>query len=174
MSRIHLIGGEKGGVGKSVVARLLAQCWIDRDTPRTGFDTDRSHEVLLRNYSGHAEPLDVGRVENLDRIMEAASGEDRSVLVDLAAHTERDVHYWAETGGVLDFAEELGIDLYLWHVMDDGKDSVSLLANLMERYGEKGRCILVLNRGRGEDFGMFNESPAKHSVRPSWVPRSWS
>ncbi len=161
MSRIHLIGGEKGGVGKSVVARLLAQYWIDRETPWTGFDTDRSHGALLRYYSGYAEPLEVGRLENLDRIMEAASGEDVNVLVDLAAQTERDVHNWAETGAVLDLAEELGIDLYLWHVMDDGKDSVNLLANLIERYGQKGRYVLVLNRGRGEDFGMFHESPAK-------------
>jgi cellulose biosynthesis protein BcsQ len=29
MTNIHLIGGEKGGVGKSVVARLLAQYFID-------------------------------------------------------------------------------------------------------------------------------------------------
>ena len=30
MARIHMIGGEKGGVGKSLVARILAQYFIDR------------------------------------------------------------------------------------------------------------------------------------------------
>ena len=39
-SRIHLIGGEKGGVGKSMVARLLAQYFIDHEMPFVGFDTD--------------------------------------------------------------------------------------------------------------------------------------
>ena len=29
MTNIHLLGGEKGGVGKSLVARLLAQYLID-------------------------------------------------------------------------------------------------------------------------------------------------
>ena len=29
MTNIHLIGGEKGGVGKTLVARLLAQYFID-------------------------------------------------------------------------------------------------------------------------------------------------
>src|SRR5687767_1308445 len=29
MANIHLIGGEKGGVGKSLVSRLLAQYFID-------------------------------------------------------------------------------------------------------------------------------------------------
>jgi len=34
MSTVHLVGGEKGGVGKSVVARLLAQSFIDRSIER--------------------------------------------------------------------------------------------------------------------------------------------
>jgi len=29
MSKVHFVGGEKGGVGKSVVARLLCQYCID-------------------------------------------------------------------------------------------------------------------------------------------------
>jgi cellulose biosynthesis protein BcsQ len=43
VSPIHFIGGEKGGVGKSMVSRLLAQYFIDRNLPFVGFDTDRSH-----------------------------------------------------------------------------------------------------------------------------------
>ena len=35
-SAIHLIGGEKGGVGKSLVSRLLAQHFIDRGIAFTG------------------------------------------------------------------------------------------------------------------------------------------
>ncbi|WP_411726246.1 hypothetical protein [Methyloglobulus sp.] len=56
MVSIHLIGGEKGGVGKSVVARLLAQYMIDHEIPFIGFDTDRSHGSLLHFYSGYASP----------------------------------------------------------------------------------------------------------------------
>lgn len=29
MSMIHFVGGEKGGVGKSVLARLLSQYFLD-------------------------------------------------------------------------------------------------------------------------------------------------
>ena len=50
-SKIHLIGGEKGGVGKSMVARLLAQYFIDHAMPFVGYDTDRSHGALLRIIS---------------------------------------------------------------------------------------------------------------------------
>jgi cellulose biosynthesis protein BcsQ len=38
MTNIHLVGGEKGGVGKSLVARLLAQYFIDHSLPFVGFD----------------------------------------------------------------------------------------------------------------------------------------
>ena len=57
MTNIHLIGGEKGGVGKSLVARLLAQYMIDNHIPFIGFDSDRSHGALLRFYSGYASPV---------------------------------------------------------------------------------------------------------------------
>ena len=30
MSKVHFVGGEKGGVGKSVIARLLCQYCIDK------------------------------------------------------------------------------------------------------------------------------------------------
>lgn len=36
MANIHLVGDEKGGVGKSMVARLLAQYLIDPSIPFLG------------------------------------------------------------------------------------------------------------------------------------------
>jgi cellulose biosynthesis protein BcsQ len=51
MGRVHWVGGEKGGVGKSMVARLLSQYWIDHRVPFAAFDTDRSHGALLRHYA---------------------------------------------------------------------------------------------------------------------------
>ncbi len=88
MTRLHFIGGEKGGVGKSVVARVLAQYFIDRHIPFLGFDTDKSHGSLLRFYSGFAAPVVIDRYEGLDRIVEAAAEvPERRILMDLAAQT---------------------------------------------------------------------------------------
>ena len=70
MGRVHFVGGEKGGVGKSVMARLLVQYWIDRAVDFSAFDTDRSHGALLRHYTGYSEALDVDRMEELDRIVD--------------------------------------------------------------------------------------------------------
>jgi hypothetical protein len=164
MSELHLIGGEKGGVGKSVVARLLAQYWLDRAKPFAGFDTDRSHGALLRYYGEFSQPIEISKVEDLDRLIEACAVPGARVLVDLAAQTERDLHDWIDSGEVLELAREQGIRLVLWHVMDDGKDSISVLSRLLARYGARASYVIVLNKGRGEDFGMFQKSDAAASV----------
>ena len=41
---------------------------------------------------------------------------------------------------------------HYWHVMDAGKDSVDLLAKLLDRFGKRLRYVLVLNQLRGDDF----------------------
>jgi len=159
MANIHLIGGEKGGVGKSLVARILAQYLIDKPLPFVGFDTDRSHGALMRFYSGFASPVPVDRYEALDAIVEAAVEQpDRRILVDLAAQTHEPLAKWMEESGVLDLAEEAGVAVHYWHVMDNGKDSVDLLARLLDRFGNQLRYVLVLNQLRGDDFSTFEES----------------
>ena len=84
MSNIHFIGGEKGGVGKSLVARVLAQYFIDAKVPFLGFDTDRSHGALLRFYGDYAAPAVLDKHDSLDPVMEAALDDpQRRILVDL-------------------------------------------------------------------------------------------
>jgi hypothetical protein len=158
-SKIHLIGGEKGGVGKSMVARLLAQYFIDHEMPFVGYDTDRSHGSLMRFYSDYALPALVDKYEALDRIVESAvEYPGRRVLVDLAAQTHDPLVKWMDESGVLDMADLSGIALHYWHVMDSGRDSVDLLSRLLDRFGQRLHYVLVKNQLRGEDFGQLEVS----------------
>ncbi|MDB6038321.1 MAG: putative mobilization protein MobD [Verrucomicrobiales bacterium] len=159
MANIHLIGGEKGGVGKSMVARLLAQYLIDKELPFLGFDTDRSHGALMRFYSGYASPVLVDRYENLDTIIEAAVAEpDRRILVDLAAQTHDPLMKWMTESEVLNLGDEVGFSIYYWHVMDSSKDSVDLLKRLMDRFDARLKYVLVFNHIRGDDFQILKQS----------------
>ncbi len=162
MSTIHLIGGEKGGVGKSVVARVVAQYMIDKGIPFLGFDTDRSHGSLLRFYSDFASPVVVDKYESLDAIVEAASEQpEKRILVDLAAQTHGPLVKWIEESGVLDLAAEHELSFRYWHVMDSGKDSVDLLKRLLDGFGSRLPCVLVLNQLRGENFDILEKSGEK-------------
>ena len=159
MANIHLIGGEKGGVGKSLVARVLAQYFIDRAIPFLGFDSDRSHGALMRFYSGYASPVLIDRYESLDAIIEAAVEDpERRVLIDLAAQTQAPLTKWMDESQLLEVAPDLGLQIRYWHVMDNGKDSVDLLQRLFDRYGDRLNYVIVRNQLRGDEFEILQRS----------------
>ncbi len=162
MTNIHLVGGEKGGVGKSLVARLLAQYMIDHSIPFLGFDSDRSHGALLRFYAGYASPILVDNYSSLDVIVEAAvEHAERRILVDLAAQTGDQVTQWMDDSQLLEVAPEIGLHIRYWHVMDSGRDSVDLLKRLLDRHGTRLNYTLVLNQVRGDDFRILENSGEK-------------
>jgi MinD-like ATPase involved in chromosome partitioning or flagellar assembly len=89
MSTIHFVGGEKGGVGKSVVSRLLSQYCLDNKMMYAGLDADQSHSTLSRFYPEYTQAIDLDHFESADRIMELAIEQDVQVVVDLPAQSER-------------------------------------------------------------------------------------
>jgi hypothetical protein len=161
MSTIHFIGGEKGGVGKSVVARLCAQYCIDRAIPFVAADADGSHGALLRFYSDYTRPVDLASPGSADAIFGLATESERRVLVDLPAQSERLLGAWIQEAGVLDLAAESGVRVVFWHVIDDGKDALTTLDRLLARYGDAARYCVVKNLGRGRDFSLYDRSPTR-------------
>lgn len=164
MSSLNFIGGEKGGVGKSVVARVLAQYFIDQDKAFIGFDTDRSHTSFTRFYADYASPVLVDSYEGLDRLVSvfetASEGELPRVVVDLAAQTAAPLARWIKDSDLLALLADMGITVNFWHVADAGKDSVDLLGRLIETYGAGPNYVIVKNLGRGTDFSQLDGSAA--------------
>ena len=165
MPSINFIGGEKGGVGKSVVARLLAQHFIDKGRAFTGFDTDRSHTSFTRFYADYASPVVVDTYEGLDLIAavfeeEPAEGPLPNVIVDLAAQTAAPLARWVRDSDLVSLMASMGITVNFWHVADAGKDSVDLLDRLVATYGAGPNYIVVKNLGRGSDFSQLEDSAA--------------
>jgi hypothetical protein len=156
MSSINFIGGEKGGVGKSVTARVLAQYFIDHSKPFTGFDTDRSHTSFTRFYEGFASPVLVDSFEGLDTVVNGfEKNPQQSVIVDLAAQTLAPLARWIKESDLFDVFAELGVAVNFWHVLDDGRDSSDLLGKLIDTFGNRPNYIVVQNYGRGSDFAML-------------------
>ncbi len=158
MSEIHFVGGEKGGVGKSVFCRVLAQYCIDKEVPFAGIDADTSHGALLRYYSEYSQPVDLEQFESADQIMDRALGGERKVLVDLPAQSARLLKRWFDSGAVLEFAKEMGVQLFFWHVSDGGFDSINELERAISDLGDHVTLVVVKNRGRSLDFSQFEES----------------
>ncbi len=160
MASINFVGGEKGGVGKSVVSRVLAQYYIDAEKPFVGFDTDRSHGSFIRFYEGYAHPTVVDKYESLDAIANVLEeNPEQNIIVDLAAQTFAPVSRWITDSSLFEAFAEFGVAVNFWHVMDDGKDSVDLLGRLFDTYGAMPNYVVVMNYGRGSDFSIFKRSP---------------
>jgi len=160
MSTVHLVGGEKGGVGKSVVARLLSQLFIDRGAGFAALDADQSHGALLRSYTEFTQPVDLSRLESADQILDRALGADRRVVVDLPAQSHRALRRWIDATDVLTYAREMDVRLVLWHVTDGGFDSVAHLERLLDDFGASVDYVVVKNEGRSRDFSQLEASDA--------------
>jgi hypothetical protein len=169
VSSLNFIGGEKGGVGKSVAARILAQYFIDKGQPFTAYDTDRSHSSFARFYADFASPVVVDSFEGLDQIVASfeeppVEGKFKSVIVDLAAQTAAPLSRWIKESDLLPLLTEMHVAVNFWHMADAGKDSVDLLERLVTTYGSDANYIVVRNLGRGSDFSLLDESEAlKHA-----------
>ena len=160
MSTVHLVGGEKGGVGKSVVARVLAQFFIDKGYPFVCVDADNSHGAMLRYYGEFTQPADLTDFESADQIMDRALGADRRVLVDLPAQSASLLKAWLSAGDVVGFAKEMGVRLVFWHVSDGGYDSVTELDRVLGELTDQVDYIVVRNFGRSMEFRQLDESAA--------------
>ena len=159
MSTIHLIGGEKGGVGKSLLARILAQYLIDHAQAFQAFDADRTHGALLRFYAQYTQPALLDDFHSFDRVVEAAAADPhKAVLVDLSAQSFAPLVRWMEDSRVLETATELQLTITYWHVMDAGRDSVELLRLLLDQFEARLPLMLALNQVRGEQFDILERS----------------
>jgi hypothetical protein len=167
MGRVHFIGGEKGGVGKSLSARLLAQYFIDNQLAFIGFDTDQSHGTFSRFYADFASPIIVEDFDSLDEIVATAEAHPKlDIIVDLAAQTSRKLEQWMDDSGIFDIFAELNYQVFLWHIMDDGADSLRLLDRLLDKHPHHSAQFVVLcNMGRGENFDDAKQSPTFAKAR---------
>ena len=164
MSTIHLIGGEKGGVGKSVMSRVLAQFFIDEELEFCGVDADMSHGALMRYYSEYSSSVDLESFSSADQIMDRALEKERRVLVDLPAQSARRLRRWMDAGDLISFSKEMNVRLVFWHVSDGGFDSVNQLEAVIDTLGSTVDYLVIRNYGRSNNFFQLDESDALKRV----------
>ncbi|GGO81573.1 hypothetical protein GCM10011348_20870 [Marinobacterium nitratireducens] len=165
MNVIHFVGGEKGGVGKSVVSRLLSQYFLDQSLPYVGLDADQSHTTLTRYYQDFTRPINLDSFESTDAIMELALEGDQQVLVDLPAQSERFLDRWIDENDVLGLCDEMQVAVVYWYVVDDGRDSAQLLEAFLKKYDGTLNTVVVKNLGRGSDFSEVDAIAATGEER---------
>ncbi len=146
VSRIHFVGGEKGGVGKSVVSRLLCQWMLHGGVPFAALDADVSHGALLRAYGKYSQPVDLSVFESADQIMDRALGSERQVILDMPAKSHRLLSRWMDEGDVIGLSHEIRVGLTFWFVTDGSFQSVSTLKDILSQIDPSVQVVAVVNR----------------------------
>lgn len=168
MATLHFIGGEKGGTGKSFVARTALEYLREKDQPFTAFDSDRINPDVLHTYgeSVHVAVFSEGeRYENTaNHIYDAAT--QQRVLVNLPAQVHHPLRNWIFNNELLEIGPEDGVSFQIWFVCDGRSESVSAFRQSLKVFGSHIPHVLVKNWGccdisMGDDaWRLIDDEPA--------------
>lgn len=158
-TRIHLIDGEKGGVGKSLFARVLIQYFMDKKYPFLAVDADRSNPDVSRIYESVCREAlfseDEKKFYEADKIFEWAF--DNSIIVNLPAQVYPVVTSWIEKNNLIELGKQSKITFCKWFVCTGGYDSVQLFLKSVQHFDKKIAHILVRNFGLEDDWSSVEE-----------------
>ncbi len=158
---INLFGGEKGGVGKSLVCRTAIQYNLDKGEDFEVFETDRSNPDIKRIY-GSVVPCKLSIFSEGEKYEDSANqifntAEEKRVLVNLPAQVQPALKKFFNDNEIFDIAPEIGINFNIWFVSDGGYDSLNLLHKSLEYFQDNAKHIVVQNYGRSEDWDAFRK-----------------
>ena len=113
-----LVGADKGGVGKTTVARTLLDCFTAHNVPTRAFDTETPKGTLKRFHRDVSEVVDATAVADQMRIIDTLSTTDATVtVVDVRAglmsptlHALRDI-------GFLEAVKKGQITFVVFHIL---------------------------------------------------------
>lgn len=179
--RLVVVHGDKGGVGKSTVSRLLADFFVERNIPARGYDGDPSTNDFSRFHKGTVERVDLAKVESiapiLDRLMDGsptpetdqatnASGTRGAMhdaggglaFLDLSARSGADAANWLVDSGALDAVENDELVVTVVFVLGPTSTSVQLLAATYEKLGNDVCWIVAKNMHAAESYEIYDRS----------------
>lgn len=163
---IYLVGGSKGGVGKSFVALALADYLLRRDIHAALVETDTSNPDVMKAVQDEmrciAYNLDdadgwIGLVNFCDEQRDAA------IVVNTAARSQTGVEQFGATlAGALG---ELRRRLVVLWVINRQRDSLELLSAFSETFPD-AVTIVVRNGyfGPAEKFTLYQGSQLRRSI----------
>lgn len=180
LNYINLIGGEKGGVGKTFTSRSLCQYLTSKGVSFALVEADSQINDVGRIYSSQAQKTETIRLSDdpdmqteLDVIIDLAI--KHPVLVNLPSNTLDVLENWIVKVGILKFMQEEYDGNYFvkWFVSDGCHESIRQLERSINQLDNAIPHILVLNEGRliGRDFGYLEDAEAYQRIKkaPNFV-----
>ena len=164
--RLVLTHGEKGGVGKTTAARILADFYKSRDIPFKAFDAEGDAGQLLRFHGDDTSSVDVTQAARiapvLDFLMDGAG--KRLALVDLGARTGADLKSWLYRGGALEESDAGNLGITVFYVVGDAVESVGHLKECYAELGRSANYVIAKNLGVAVKFDVYDGSKVRQDL----------
>ena len=153
---VILIGADKGGVGKTTVARTLLDYLGAQGIPTRAFDTESPKGALHRFHPNISEIVDVVEIAGQMRIFDTVS--DSSVtVVDVRAGLLASMLQTLRNIEFLDSAKTGQITFVIFHILGSSIESLNEIKNLSS-FTKDCKYFLVKNFINDTSFFEWNQA----------------
>ena len=160
---VILVGGDKGGVGKSAVARALSDYLYAHGRDHIAYDGDDVNPTFLRFFP-KAERLYTKSVKGFEPLINNLESETPCQLVDLGGGTSIMLGKFADHTGFIALAEKMGAKIALMFVLAPGVDSVNLLKIISEQYGNRLQYIIARSEAIPGNWDLWQGSKTREKL----------
>ena len=165
ISKLIVVGGGKGGVGKSLVAAGLIDTAIEQKRNVLLIESDTSVPDVYKAYNGIVKSLaiDLDNKEGWITLLDALNDNEGTAILNTGARNDKGVKLFGSL--LMTALPELKCQLETLWVIGRDRSSVELLANYMEAM-KHGVIHVVRNThyGDGEKFQLYNESTTRKKI----------
>jgi hypothetical protein len=166
---IYLIGGCKGGVGKSLVSMSIIDFLLDKKQKVTLFETDLTNPDVLKTYKKiiPTELVDLDGPDGwIDMINAVAEIPDHVIVINTAARNNKGIASHSET--LTSIIPELKRNLITLWVINRQRDSLELLSDYIETV-QNTKIHVICNEyfGPYAKFNLYKNSKIKAKIEAS-------
>jgi hypothetical protein len=134
---VVLVGADKGGVGKTTVARTLLDYFVDRHVNARAFDTEAPKGTLKRFHPDVTQVVDINLVPDQMKIFDTLNTAAASVtVIDIRAGLMSPTLSALRNIGFIDAAKRAQVTLAVFHILGPSIASLDEIAETAAYLGD--------------------------------------
>lgn len=158
---VILVGADKGGVGKTTIARTLLDYFGAHNTKTRAFDTESPRGTLKRFHPGVTEIVDVTAVPDQMKIFDTlGNAEAKVTIIDIRAGLLSSTLQALNDIGFIESAKKGQITFAVFHILGP---SIASLEEIAETSRFVGDASYFLVKNHINDTSFFEWDPATYN-----------